>query len=255
MLTRTCKDLGTLIIDTSPRAKIPARTYLESRDMQAKQDPDGAKPTHRSFSTGDQKRIDYVFVSNNINTKNFETMTDMPGRSDHYPLRVVFSFDVRDRPQEGGQNMWSMAKGWKPKNVAQYHARMRRAVTEASSFDELVLSMEVSARAEAPQKPRGPHSEAEAEVSRLMRCRRTASTAEDKRKVTCELHKARSLAKQERVERGRLQAARSGAVQVWRESRRAPQSLPRVFEQSDCGEEAGVAPKLCYPSYGKIPWS
>lgn len=55
--------------------------YLQTRDMQAGRDLGGAKSTHRSYSTGEEKRIDYIFVSSNINTTKFETMENMAGRS------------------------------------------------------------------------------------------------------------------------------------------------------------------------------
>lgn len=114
------------------------------------------------------------------------TMEDMAVTSDHYPLRAVFSFDVIERPHDGGRDTWGMAEGWKPKGIEQYHTRMRHTVDTATSLRELILCTEVSARAEVQHRSRGPHSAAEAEVSRLLRCRRASSTVDDRRKIACE---------------------------------------------------------------------
>lgn len=220
---------------TSPgaRARAGALSSPTSRAAACTRDGTSTEARAQELLDGEQKRIEYIFASDDLKMESFETMTDLAGRSDHFPLRAVFAFKAQGKSGRKEREEWGMAKGWKPKNIEQYNARIRQQTIRATSLDDLILGTEVSASAEAWHRPRGPQNPAEAEVCRLLRSRRAANSTEDRRKAACELHETRREATQQRVERGRLRAAKSGAVQSWRDIQRTPESLPRIFENSD----------------------
>lgn len=204
--------------------------YLDSRRMTSGRDKTGPIPTHRSYATGEYKRIDYIFATEELDLVKYDTMEDLAGRSDHFPIQAVYM--IKGAAQRGKQEEWGMRRGWRPRSEPLFQELKRRSVQEeAQSFDDFILSSEVTARAETLMTRESSHP-AKDEARRLLRLRRAASSSEARLKICRDLHAARREAKQQRVERGRVSATRSGRVRSWREVQRAPQTIPKTFEKS-----------------------
>lgn len=127
--------------------------YFDSLGLQrhdAQNDDGGLRYTHRAWSDGAKKMLDFV-ATKNIEVKGLDIAYDYSHHSDHYPVILEGASQSRagQPPQRGG---WGVPKAWKLHDLTIFQAAVNNKVKESTDAKQGLVNIVMEFEGSAMQR-------------------------------------------------------------------------------------------------------
>lgn len=165
------------------------RQLFDMRGMEAYRD-EHIKLAHTNYSSWHSKIIDYIAHAGRTKCAPHETLNHIHHRSGH--VVIYAEFEIREAMQRPPpQRRFGPKRGWRAADQETYKHSVETQLERCADLDDIVLSMEVTARSHESAPRRARPQGAETRVRDLLRARGEAATPQERRVAAMELHTRR----------------------------------------------------------------